>query len=64
MNKIAILYGSSGGNTEMVAKQVQDLFNGEADIFNVLEVSLDEIVPYPYLIIGTSTTGVGDLQDD
>ncbi|NLI99794.1 MAG: flavodoxin [Bacteroidales bacterium] len=64
MNKKAILYGSSGGNTEMVAKQVQDLFNGEADIFNVLEVSLDEIVPYPYLIIGTSTTGVGDLQDD
>ena len=64
MNKIAILYGSSGGNTEMVAKQVQDLFEGDADIFNVLEVSIDEIKPYTYFVIGTSTTGVGDLQDD
>ncbi len=64
MNKIAILYGSSGGNTQMVAKQVQDLFDGNADIFNVQEVSLDDIKPYPYLILGTSTTGVGDLQDD
>ena len=48
----------------MVAKQVQDLFDGNADLFNVQEVSLDDIKPYPYLILGTSTTGVGDLQDD
>jgi len=32
MNKIAILYGSSGGNAESVARQVQDLFEGEADL--------------------------------
>jgi len=64
MNKIAILYGTSGGNTESVARQVQDLFEGDADLFNVEYVSLDEIREYPYYIIGTSTTGVGDLQDD
>jgi len=64
MNKIAILYGSSGGNTESVAKQVQDLFDGNADIYNVENVSLDEIKEYPYYVLGTSTTGVGDLQDD
>ena len=64
MNKIAILYGSSGGNTESVARQLQDLFEGQADLFNVQHVSLGEIAPYPYLILGTSTTGVGDLQDD
>lgn len=64
MNKIAILYGSSGGNAESVAKQVQDLFEGSADLFNVREVSLDEIKDYPYYIVGTSTTGIGDLQDD
>ncbi len=64
MNKIAILYGTSGGNVESVAKQVQDLFEGEADIYNVLDVSLNEIKDYPYMIIGTSTTGIGDLQDD
>lgn len=64
MNKIAILYGSSGGNTESVAKKVQQLFNGEADVYNVYEVKTDEIKEYPYYILGTSTTGVGDLQDD
>jgi flavodoxin I len=64
MNKIAILYGSSGGNAESVARQAQDLFEGEADLYNVREVTLDEIRDYPYYIIGTSTTGIGDLQDD
>ncbi|HHT34567.1 MAG: flavodoxin [Proteiniphilum sp.] len=64
MNKIAILYGSSGGNAESVARQVQDLFEGDADLFNVREVTLEEIKEYPYYIIGTSTTGIGDLQDD
>ena len=34
MGKIAILYGSSGGNTEMVAKSIADLFDGEADRYN------------------------------
>jgi flavodoxin I len=64
MNKIAILYGSSGGNAASIARQVQDLFEGEADIYNVLEVTLDEIKDYTYYVIGTSTTGIGDLQDD
>ena len=64
MNKIAILYGTSGGSVESVAKQVQDLFEGSADLYNVLDVSLSEIEDYQYLIVGTSTTGIGDLQDD
>ena len=64
MNKIAILYGSSGGNAASVARQVQDLFDGSADIYNVLDVTLGEIKDYTYYIIGTSTTGIGDLQDD
>ncbi|WP_298653873.1 flavodoxin [uncultured Proteiniphilum sp.] len=64
MNKIAILYGSSGGNAESIARQVQDLFDGNADLYNVESVSTDEIRDYPYFILGTSTTGIGDLQDD
>ena len=64
MHKIAILYGSSGGNAESVARQVQDLFDGNADLYNVEYVSLDEIKEYPYIVAGTSTTGIGDLQDD
>ncbi len=64
MNKIAILFGTSGGTVESVAKQVQDLFEGSADLYNVLNVSVSEIEDYQYMIIGTSTTGIGDLQDD
>ena len=64
MNKIAILYGTSGGSVESVAKQVQDLFEGNADIYNVLDVSLSEIEDYKYIIVGTSTTGIGDIQYD
>ncbi len=64
MNKIAILYGTSGGNVESVAKQVEDLFEGKADLYNVLYISLKDIESYTYLIVGTSTTGIGDLQDD
>lgn len=64
MGKIAILYGSSGGNTEMVAKSIADLFDCEADLYNVEDVRLDDIKPYKYLILGASTTGIGDLQDD
>lgn len=64
MNKIAILYGSSGGNVTSVARQVQDLFDGNADLYNVMDVTLEEIKDYTYYVIGTSTTGIGDLQDD
>ncbi len=66
MEKIAIIYGTSGGNTESVAKRIQEKFEGEVevDVFDVGNVSLSEIQPYQNLILGTSTTGMGDLQDD
>ncbi|MFA6701643.1 MAG: flavodoxin [Dysgonamonadaceae bacterium] len=64
MNNIAILYGSSGGNTESVAKRLNEILDGNADLYDVANVKLDEIKSYPYYILGTSTTGIGDLQDD
>lgn len=64
MSDIAILYGTSGGNTESVAKSIKNLFNGDADLYNVENIRIDDIEPYKYLILGTSTTGIGDLQDD
>ena len=64
MSNIAILYGTSGGNTESVAKSIRNLFDDEADLYNVDTIKIDDISPYKYLILGTSTTGIGDLQDD
>ncbi|HAC73653.1 MAG TPA: flavodoxin, partial [Porphyromonadaceae bacterium] len=64
MSHIAILYGTSGGNTESVAKSIRNLFDDNADLYNVDTIKIDDIKPYKYLILGTSTTGIGDLQDD
>ena len=64
MSHIAILYGTSGGNTESVAKSIRSLFDDNADLYNVDTIKIDDIKPYKYLILGTSTTGIGDLQDD
>ena len=64
MKKIAILYGTSGGNTESIANRIKEKFDGDADVFDVGSLSVAEIQPYKYLILGASTTGIGDLQDD
>ncbi len=62
MKKTAIFYGSSTGNTESVAKQIAELLN--ADVFDVANNPIEELKNYQNLIFGTSTWGIGDLQDD
>jgi len=62
MNKTAILFGSTTGNTENVAKIIAAKLN--ADIFNIADKPVDKIAEYQNLILGTSTWGLGDLQDD
>jgi flavodoxin I len=65
MKKIGIFYGSSTGNTELIADKIQQAFGEEkADVFNIDAVEKIEMEQYPYLIFGTSTWGLGDLQDD
>jgi flavodoxin I len=64
MSKIGIFYGSSTGNTEVVAEKIKALFDDEADLYNIDSVSKEEIEGYDYLIFGTSTWGIGDMQDD
>jgi len=63
MSKIAIVFGSSTGETEKVAEKLKTLL-GDADLFNAEDVDPKELQPYDLLIFGASTTGVGDLQDD
>ncbi len=65
MEKIAILFGSSTGNTESVAEVIAEKIGGDnVDIVNVAEASVDDLGDYTNFILGTSTWGVGDLQDD
>lgn len=64
MSKIAILFGTTGGNTENVANKLQTLLAGEVDTYDVSSVSVSDISDYDYYIVGTSTDGMGELQED
>ncbi|MDR2496227.1 MAG: flavodoxin [Tannerellaceae bacterium] len=65
MNKIGIFYGSSGGNTESVAKTIaKKLGVGASDIYDVCNAKAADLAAYDTLFFGTSTWGIGDLQDD
>ncbi len=62
MKKTAIFFGSSTGNTETVANSIAEKL--DADVFNVSDQPTDKLTAYENIILGTSTWGVGDLQDD
>lgn len=65
MQKTGIFYGSTSGNTENVAKQIQaELGADNADVFDVSSAGSNDLEQYSNLIFGVSTWGVGDLQDD
>lgn len=65
MKSIAIIYGSSGGNTKDVAKKLaKKLANVEVTLIDVSNASITDFEIYSNLILGTSTWGFGDLQDD
>jgi len=61
---IAIIYGSNGGATEGVAKMIKDKLALEADLLDVGRIKMDKLSEYSHLILGTSTWGEGELQDD
>lgn len=62
MEKTAIFYGSSTGNTKDVAQDIAQKLN-ITDVFDVASAKAD-FTNYDVLLFGTSTWGIGDLQDD
>ena len=65
MQNIGIFYGSSTGNTEVAAKQIQQEFGeGIAKTFDVANAKANDIEQFSNLIFGSSTWGIGDMQDD
>jgi flavodoxin I len=65
MKKIGIFYGSSTGQTEKVAEKLQKLFGEQnAELTNVDIATKEDLEKYSYLIFGTPTWGVGEMQDD
>ncbi|WP_028972925.1 flavodoxin FldA [Spirochaeta cellobiosiphila] len=63
MAKIGIFYGSTTGNTETVAEKIKELL-AEADLQDISDASVKDFLDYDILLLGSSTWGMGDLQDD
>lgn len=62
---IAVIYGSTTGNTENVARKICEyLGEDKAQVISVSEFNLDNLEDYASLLLGASTWGFGDLQDD
>jgi len=65
MATIGLFYGSSMGNTKDAALQIQAAWGGdEVAVGNIAGVTADDLEKFDLLILGTSTWGFGDWQDD
>lgn len=65
MENVGIFYGSSTGTTESAAEQIQKEFGEDIiHIYDVIDASSKDIEQYSNLIFGSSTWGIGDMQDD
>lgn len=65
MAKIGIFYGSSFGNTEHIAREIQHLLGiDNADLINVRNASEKDFNHYEYLVFGCSTEEEGQIQKD
>lgn len=62
MGKIGIFFGSDTGNTRRVAKSIHKKLGADADApVNVNKASVDDLLKYDALILGTPTLGDGEL---
>ncbi len=65
MSKIAILFGSTTGNTEDVASKLAAALGVDEDnVATISDYDLADMDNYDVLLLGSSTWGAGDLQDD
>lgn len=63
MEKTGIFYGSTNGTTADIAELIKGAL-GEGDIHEVGNSLATQIAEYDLVLLGTSTWGDGDLQDD
>ena len=63
--KIGIFFGSTTGTCEALASKIAaEIGVGSADVHNVTELNEAMVADYEMLVLGSSTWGCGDLQDD
>ena len=65
MQKIGIFYGSSSGNSEAAAQQIQKEFGADiATVYDVSSAKGNDLDQYTNLIFGCSTLEIGELEYD
>ena len=62
MKTTIVIYGSSTGTCEAIAEKIASKLGCEA--MNVQDLTAETISDHQNLILGTSTWGAGELQDD
>lgn len=63
MSKIGIFFGSSTGTTEDIANRIAERL-GNATVYDITTASVNDADECDVILLGTSTWGAGDLQDD
>jgi flavodoxin I len=63
MKETAIFYGSTSGNCEGIANKIAEAL-GVNNVFGASDLDAAKIAAYDNLILGSSTWGSGDLQDE
>ena len=62
--KVLIAYGSTTGTTESISELIKQNMNHDVQIINIREVKEEEIKAADTVLLGSSTWGYGELQDD
>ncbi|AAM06078.1 flavodoxin [Methanosarcina acetivorans] len=67
MEKTIIVYGSSTGNTEILAEEIKgtlEKYDGKVKLMEVTDLHPTDLANYDTILLGCSTWGDGELQDD
>lgn len=65
MKKIGVFYGSTNGTTADIAKRIGSRIGIDlTDVLNVANISVEKVIPYEVLLLGSSTLDDGILQED
>lgn len=67
MTKTIIVYGSTTGNTQTLAEEIEDTLkrsNGDVELVEVTDLQPSDLKAYDLILLGCSTWGEGELQDD
>ena len=65
MKKMGIIYGSSTGTCESIAQTIAEKLGvASVDVIDASKITTEKVESYDILLLGTSTWGEGELQDD